>query len=217
MSKLKNINTIQKIIDGTSRWQTRTTVGFSDINSVQERNKERADGEVWEEKVGTMSYWWRIKDGIKTRYNVHPNLADQLADVRASLKSFWNCPKDSCTCINPKPIDEKFRIKVGMCEDCTITHETRLKLNGKFNEYARDKMKQNALAFFKQADEDVKAIKAELMSSISFVAEDGSVEKWSTDNQEALLNRIDADYLKFKNDIMIQIYGVENGIQAKAE
>jgi hypothetical protein len=206
MSKLQNIKTIQKMLDGTSRWQTRTTVGFSDVDSVKEKNKEREDGEIWEEKTGEhSSVWWRLENGIKVKYSVHPTMADEFRDVRLGLKKFWNCPKETCTCTAPKPIDEKLRKKTGMCEDCLISFETKLKIQGKFNQYAVEKMKNNALSFFKQADEDVEQIKSELGQGISFVNEQGDVEKWGTEGKTNLLERIDSEYNKFKESVLSQI------------
>lgn len=206
MSKLQNIKTIQKMLDGTSRWQTRTTVGFSDVNSVKEKNKDREEGEIWEEKTGEhSSIWWRIENGFKVRYTVHPETADYLQKVRQENKKFWNCPKETCTCINPKPIDEKLRKKTGMCEDCLISFETKLKIQGKFNQYAVEKMKNNALSFFKQADQDVEQIKNELGQEITFVNEQGDVEKWGTDGKTNLLERIDNEYNKFKESVLYQI------------
>lgn len=206
MSKLQNIKTIRKMLDGTSRWQTRTVVGFTDVESVKEKNKEREEGEIWEERTGEFSsVWWRIENGIRVKYAVHPSVADELRNARLGLKKFWNCPKETCTCTNPKPIDEKLRKKTGMCEDCLISFETKLKIQGKFNQYAVEKMKNNALSFFKQADEDVKQIKEELGSSITFVNEQGDVEKWGTEGKTNLLERIDGEYSKFKESVLNQI------------
>ena len=85
-----------------------------------------------------------------------------------------------------------------MCHDCLVTYETKLKMRGQFNEYALDKMKQNAESFFKQADVEVGLIK-ESLKEISFVNnEHGEVEKWEFDNSESLIEKIDNDYAQFK-------------------
>lgn len=210
------------MLDGTSKWHTRKSIGFSDIESVKEKNKERGDGEIWEEKTSEhSSVWWRMENGIKVKYSVHPTVADELREARLGLKKFSNCPKEICTCTNPTRIDEHFRKKTGMCEDCLISFETKLKIQGKFNEYALNRMKANAESFFKQADGDVEEIKKELGSTVSFIDENGEVEKWDVEGKSNLLNRIDTDYQKFKDTVLSKFNPEEkdpnSGIQTETE
>lgn len=214
MSKLQNIKTIQKMLDGTSRWQTRTTVGFSDIDAVKEKVKEREEGEIWEERTGEHSVcFWRMENGYKVKYSVHPSISDELRSARLGLKEFKNCPKEICTCTRPSRLDEKFRSKTGMCEECVISIETKLKIQGKFDQYALDKMKKNADSFFVQADQDVEHIKEELSKDLSFVNEQGDVENWKTEGRTNLLDRIDSEYSKFKEKVLTKFNstGVNSG------
>ena len=89
-----------------------------------------------------------------------------------------------------------------MCHDCLVSYETKLKMRGQFDEYALDKMKQNAESFFKQADVEVELIKDSL-KEISFVNnEHGEVEKWEFDDSEATMQRIDDHYNKFKKNTL---------------
>jgi hypothetical protein len=76
--------------------------------------------------------------------------------------------------------------------------ETRLKIQGKFDEYALDKMKANAESFFVQADKEFEVIK-EAMKDVSFVnSEHGDVEKWDNSNSDELIERVSDQYQKFK-------------------
>lgn len=199
MAKLQNIKAINQMLRGEHRTQTRKTIGFSDSETTAERNKKREIGEIWEEKDahGNIIYWEQ-KNGYKTKSSVHPDVKKELDKVNAYLSSFPNCQKEVCTCMNPTSLDKKFRRLMGMCEDCLVSMETKLKIQGKFNQYALDKMKSNAQSFFEQADKEVEIIK-ESLKNVSFVnSVEGDVEKWTTDNQEALIGRIDEDYNKFK-------------------
>lgn len=213
-TKLRNVETVRKITDGTSKWHTKTVMGFTDIDSVREKVKSREEGEIWEERISEHSKkWWRIENGIRVGYNVHPSIADQLRNVRLESKKFINCPKDICTCSNPRPIDEKFRLKTGMCEDCVITTETRLKIQGKFKDYAIEKMKNNAEAFFKQTDQEVEEMKRHLQSGINFVDGNGDVEEWRSDNPTNLLSKIDETYDHFKKSTIEKLSGESNASQ----
>lgn len=198
--KLKNVRAIEKMLDGSHRFQTRKTMGFSDTESTAEKNKTRKIGETWIEKnpITGIEYKWEQKDGYRVK--VQANLEEGAKRIRAYLASFPNCPKETCTCTNPKPIDHKFRKRTGMCEDCTISHETHLKLNGGFKEYALEKMRTNAEAFFRDADQEVQELKKAL-EKVEYVMEEGAVEKWEGGNVEELQKRIDEDYAKLKKEV----------------
>lgn len=201
MSKLKNIKAVNEMIAGNHRTQTRTTVGFSDTNSEMEKNKKREVGDIWEVKdIHGNSTWFEQKQGYRVKTSYHPSAGKSLQELRDWLKSFPNCPKEVCTCIKPTRLDEKFRRIMGMCEECLISMETSLKMKGQFNEYAINKMKQNAYAFFKQADAEVDILKKELMN-INFAGDENDtnpMENWSFQDPETFIKNIDEQYDSFK-------------------
>lgn len=199
MSKLQNIKALQQMMDGNHRTQTRKTFGFSDSKASDEKNKKREIGEIWEEKdLHGNTIWWEQKSGYRVKHHWNPTVANELKKVQEYLNSFPNCQKEVCTCKQPTHLDKKFRRLMGMCEDCLISMETSLKIQGKFDQYALDKMKANAEDFFKQADVEVKIITDQLQN-ISYVnSERGDVETWTTDNQEALVNNVNESYKQFK-------------------
>lgn len=193
------------MLQGDHRLQTKTTVGFSDVEFDKEKVKEREIGEIWEEvnAEGKVNCWWEQKDGYRIRYNVHPDVSERMDSIRAYLRSFPNCQKETCTCLKPTHLDEKFRRLMGMCEDCLVTMETRLKIQGKFNEYALKKMRDNANSFFEQADKEVEVLKRELQNITVVGDEHGDpVEKWGFQDPESFLNFIDENYKNFKEKIM---------------
>lgn len=202
MSKLQNVKAIKQMLDGNHRFQTRKTVGFSD---ARDTSKLREVGEIWEEKdFHGNSIWWEQRDGYRIKRGVHPDIANMMQDVRDHLNSFPNCQKETCTCIKPTTLDEKFRRMMGMCEDCLISMETKLKIQGKFNEYALQKMQSNAESFFKQADQEVEVLKREI-KNIHFAGDENDinpVEKWSFQDEESYLKMIDEKYQDFKDKTM---------------
>lgn len=199
-SKLQNIKALKQMLDGNHRLQSRKSIGFSDSSSTAERNKKREVGETWEEKElsGNIVYWTQHQ-GFRTKSNVSPEMSAHYDGIRQYLKSFPNCQKEGgCTCKSPSNLDQKFRRIVGMCHDCLLGFETKLKIQGKFNQYALDKMKANAEAFFKQADTEVEIIK-ESFKEVAFVnSEHGDVEKWEGLDSEKLIEKVDTDYKNFK-------------------
>lgn len=200
MSKLKNIKALNEMLSGNHRTQTRKTHGFSDTKYQTERSKVREVGEVWEEigADGKTICWWKQEQGYRVKYNVHPDISKSMDAVREYLRSFPNCQKETCTCTSPTNLDKKFRAIMGMCEDCTISMETRLKIEGKFNEYALNKMKANAEAFFKQSDVEVEILKSQFKNMGIVDSEFGDVEKWTLEDLDGMLEKIDNSYNDFK-------------------
>lgn len=199
MSKLQNIKALNQMLEGNHRLQTKKTIGFSDTHSESEKNKKREVGETWEEKdaSGNIIYWTQRK-GYRTKSNVSPEMSKFYEQIREEQYKFPNCQKEECTCKVPSNLDQKFRRIVGMCHDCLVSYETKLKIQGKFNEYALEKMKANAEAFFVQADKEFEVVK-KAMKDVSFVnSEHGDVEKWDNSNSEELIERINNHYQRFK-------------------
>lgn len=188
------------MLGGNHRTQTRKTHGFSDTKYQAERSKIREVGEVWEEvgADGKTICWWKQEQGYRVKYNVHPDISKSNSDFQEYLRSFPNCQKDACTCKSPTPLDIKFRSKMGMCEDCVMTMETRLKIQGKFDEYAKNKMRANAESFFRESDTEIEVLK-EQFKNIGYVnSEFGDVEKWTLEDMDGMLEKIDNSYNDFK-------------------
>lgn len=202
MSKLKNNKALQQMLEGQHRTQTKKTFGFSDAT---DKSKIREVGEVWEEKdIHGNSIWYEQKNGYRVSTNVHPDIAKEIQRIRDSLNSFPNCRKEVCSCTAPTNLDRKFQRLVGMCEECLISYETHLKITGQFNEYAMNKMKANAEAFFVHADKEVEIIK-DAVNDISFAGDENDVnpmEKWSFQDPEAFKAKIQEQYETFKQKTM---------------
>lgn len=210
MSKLKNIKALGEMLQGTHRLQTRKTFGFSD---AKDTSKIREVGEIWEETdINGNKIWWEQKQGYRVKYGVHPDIAQTLKEAHEYLQTFPNCQKETCTCKQPTRIDEKFRRMVGMCEDCLISFETNLKIKGQFNEYALEKMKNNAKSFFEQADKEFEVLKREV-ENINFAGDENDIdpiEKWSFQDPEAYKRFLDEKYNEFKTKTLEKFEIKEN-------
>jgi len=197
MGKLQNVKSIKQFLDGTHRFQTRKSFTFYDAEDVAEKNKTRTLGEVW--------YDIDPATNSRYRYEQHAGYISKVpanfVGVNASQPTFFNCPKDECTCNSPTRLDHKFRKKTGMCSECVIDIETRKKIDGSFTEYANKKMYDNAVAFFAEMDIQLEELKRSLTATgISFTNENGTVEQWEVENPELVLSTIEANYTEFKND-----------------
>jgi len=173
--KLQNVKAVQKMLDGTHAFQTKRTHGFSDAKQKAEKNKKREIGEIWEEKIGNTIYQIEQQDGFRVKKPKN-SIAEE---VRTYLNSYPNCKKDCCK-IKKGPVDEKMRVIHGMCLDCVVDMEHELKKQGKYEEYEQKKIRENAEAWLKRAEQDVEMLKEVYTQASSTVMNaDGMVEHWS--------------------------------------
>lgn len=196
MSKLKNVDAIKQMLDGDHKIQTKTTLGYTG----NAKHVKREIGEKWEEvdpKNGN-TYVWEQKDGYRIR---HGNL-DAVRELIKSMEMPETCP----TCSKPiiqSNLNKKMWNIHKKCSDCVIEMEAKLRYEGKFEEYAKNIMYNNAIAWFKDADKEVQIIKDELDKQfVEYVNADGRSEKWEQTDKEKWLQKIDEDYYKLKETII---------------
>jgi hypothetical protein len=206
--KLQNIKAIQKMLDGTHAFQTKKTIGFSDAKQKAEKNKRRAIGETWEEQIGNVTYLIEQQDGFRVKKPKN----SVAAEVRSYLNSFSNCPKESCTCITPNHVDKKMKTIHGMCLDCVVDMEHELKKQGKYDEYERKKMTENAMSWLKRAEQDVEMLKQVYTQASSTVMNaDGHLEHWSAKmTKEEFNEKIQKEFDKFKTKFLKNLDKKEN-------
>jgi len=69
----------------------------------------------------------------------------ELTDVMASVRMPWFCPK--CDKAMKKKLDDKFWRTQGHCFDCQVDFENKLRLEGKYDDWAINKAKDNQKAW----------------------------------------------------------------------
>jgi hypothetical protein len=190
--KIDSVEDVKKLLHGEHESQSKVQVGFVADKKEDEVNREigekwfDSDGNEWEQKKG-----YKVKLGKVWQQELHEY-----------LNSFPNCPKETCNCGIPKRLDDKMRKIHGMCFDCVIDMEHKIRLEGKWKEYEKTKMKENAMAWLKEAERDKNLIVDEL-SRLEFTNDFGDIEKWDTKvNKEELLKKIEDEFQTFKKDFI---------------
>ena len=190
--KIESLDDVKKLLAGEHDSQNKVTVGYTEED--KESNVSRKIGDKWFDSDG--NEWeqrnvYTIKLGKVWQQELHEY-----------LNSFPNCPKETCTCGIPKKLDQKMKRIHGMCFDCVIDMEHKIRLEGKWDEYEKIKVKQNALAWLKEAEKDKDMIASEL-SRMEFTNDFGDNEKWKTPlNKEELLGKIEKEFEEFRNNFI---------------
>jgi hypothetical protein len=186
-SKLRNIDAIKQMLNGNHKFQTKTTLGYTGKTT-----DKREVGDIWVDEDG---FEWEQKAGYRIKKG-------KLDGLREELKSFKHCRKETCTCIEPSRADEKMRTLHGMCLDCVIDMEHNLKLDGKYEAYEFDKMKQNALSWLRESEKEVEALKIAIFQAPEFVTVDGHINKWELQyDPEKMKNSIEDQFNQLKHKI----------------
>jgi hypothetical protein len=188
--KLKNIKAVKEMLEGNHKTQTKRTVSFDKKEVVK-----RTVGETWIDENGQQ---WEQKNGYKVKVG-------KLSKLREELKSFPNCRKEICSCINPGSADLKMKAYHGMCLDCVTDMEHDLKLNGEYETYEKKKLLNNAEAWLKQAEIEKEVLKTTIKAS--FINEDGSTEEWDGLSEDEMIAKIDEGFEKFKTNFIEKLKG----------
>ncbi len=153
----RDIQRIRNLVKGKSGARTISGVGKS--KSSTEFHEE---GDIWEEGGKT----WTIKDGIKE------NITKLDKFKKATIPLF--CPK--CKGIMDKQLDPHYYKSYGECVNCRAEFETKLKLEGKWEDYLKD-------TYNKEIDLLIEEYKNFYHTNLNestqgYVTEAGEVEKW---------------------------------------
>ena len=137
------------------------------------------------------------KSKEKEKGDIIPKMTEIMQDVRMPLF----CKE--CNKVMKKRLDDKMWRLYGHCFDCQIKIENKLRIEGKYEEWEKEKIKQNKIAFIKdqiQTIEEWKDMKApEWYNQVGVNYPEMEKEKWSVDTTHIKLMAEEAleEYNKF--------------------
>jgi hypothetical protein len=152
----KDVNRLRNLMQGKFGDKTSVGVGYSKPTEVH------SEGEIWFEDHRE----WTIENGIKQ------NITKLDKFKHLTIPLF--CP--SCDGIMNKQIDTDCFRAQRTCYKCYTEFETKLKIEGKWDEYQKDIHNKEIDNVIKEYTEYITSELEE--SNQSFVAENGDVEKW---------------------------------------
>lgn len=144
------------------------TKKYGDATGVQvgyeKQTEDHLEGDVWEEGGKT----WTIKDGIK-------QTVTKLDRIKKLTRIPLLCPK--CSQPTKNPLDKKMYPLHGMCFNCVVSMETQLKMEGKYEEYAKNMVTKNIITHIEEAEQFIEEF-AKSSIKETYVTEQGDVEEW---------------------------------------
>jgi hypothetical protein len=152
----KDIQRIRNLVKGKNGERITHGIGYTTEST------EHNEGDTWIENNRT----WTIKDGIKQNITK----LDKFKKVSTPLF----CP--SCKQVMDKQLDPHYYKSYGCCLDCRTEFETKLKIEGKWEDYIKETHNKE----INQLIEDYKVFYKERLedSNLGTVTESGEVETW---------------------------------------
>jgi len=125
----------------------------------------------------------RVMVGYDGKKEKSGDKISRLSDIMKEARMPWFCPK--CKKVMKKRLDNKFYMKLGHCFDCQITTENKLRIQGKYEEWEKNKIRENKISFLKdqiQAITEWKEMKSpEFYNNVGVDYPELEKEKWDVD------------------------------------
>jgi len=155
--KKHDVERLRNLIKGKSSSRTTQGVGYTKSSS-----EDHEEGDIWEENGRT----WTIKDGIKENITK----LDKFKKVTVPLF----CPK--CKNVMDKQLDANYFKSYGECLNCRTKFETKLKIEGKWEDYVINTHNSEIDLLIKEYKNFFKEKLAE--STKGYITEAGEIEQW---------------------------------------
>jgi hypothetical protein len=176
----KDVTRMRNLLTGKSGEKTQVLSGY------EKSEEDYAEGDVWEDIWGKT---WTIQNGIKRTVTKNSRLKE-LALLPMSCPSCGNLMK-----VND--LNKKMWAIHKECFDCTITRETRLKSEGKWEEYERSQMNKNVKTSLEEFES---AIDSWYNEKDTYITEAGDIEAWSGGDKFKIYQEIKDNLQKIKSE-----------------
>ena len=154
----RDVQRMRNLITGKSGDRTQVQAGY------ERKHQDYKEGDVWEEDGKK----WTIKNGVK-----------QSITKLDKFKHLISLPLTCPSCKKPMKSDDinkKMYSIHKMCLGCVVEMETKLKAEGKYEDYEKNILNSNKNASLEDFE---RALDAWLEEKDTFVSEQGDIENWS--------------------------------------
>lgn len=165
----RDVQRMRNLITGKSGDRTQVQAGY------EKKPTDYKEGDVWEADGKK----WTIKNGVK-----------QSITKLDKFKHLVNLPLTCPSCKKPMKVNElnkKMYSIHQMCLDCVVEMETKLKAEGKFEEYQKNIVNSNKNASLEDFE---RALESWLEEKDTFVSEQGDIENWSGGDKKAIYQEL---------------------------
>jgi len=167
--KKSDVQRMRNLITGKAGDRTQVLGGW------ESKKEDHKEGDVWEED----GKQWTIKSGIK-----------QSITKLDKFKHLVHLPLTCPNCHEPMKdhdLNKKMYSIHKMCLDCVVKMEDKVKLEGKWDDYAKNVINSNKNASLEEFEE---ALESWLQDKDTYVSEQGDIESWQGGDKTKLYQDI---------------------------
>lgn len=164
---------------------------FIQTGYVGNKLKPRAEGEVWKDNRGVT---WKQEKGYQVRVNKQADI------IRAALKE--KCKTCGQIIKWGTKVDKIFFNKTGMCSNCVIDYETKLRILNIYDEYEKYKLLSNHLGGLNEVKNQLNDALGAFTNGggdMEMICNsEGFIERWKTNDKDQIANDIREDLKKLE-------------------
>jgi ribosomal protein L37AE/L43A len=147
----------------------------------------------------------RVMVGYKGKEQDSGDQISRMTDLMQKARMPMFCP--NCDKIMKKKLDNKFWMMLGHCFDCQVKIENKLRIEGKYEEWEKEKIRENKISFLKDSIQKIEEFRnqksPEFYNQVGVNHPELEKEKWDIDTTQIKIMADEAleEYTKVLNEL----------------
>ena len=147
----------------------------------------------------------RIMVGYEGKEKEKGDIIPKMTEIMKGVRMPWFCPE--CDSVMKQKLDDKMWRLFGHCFDCQVKIENKLRIEGKYEEWAEEKIRQNKISFLKDSIQKINEFRnqkaPEFYNQVGVNYPELEKEKWDVDMTQvnAMADEALEEYTKVLNEL----------------
>ena len=125
----------------------------------------------------------RVMVGYEGKEKEKGDIIPKMTEIMKGVRMAWFCPE--CDSVMKQKLDDKMWRLFGHCFDCQVKIENKLRIEGKYEEWAEEKIRQNKISFLKDSIQKINEFRnqkaPEFYNQVGVNYPELEKEKWDVD------------------------------------
>ena len=147
----------------------------------------------------------RVMVGYEGKEKEKGDIIPKMTEIKKGVRMPWFCPE--CDSVMKQKLDDKMWRLFGHCFDCQVKIENKLRIEGKYEEWAEEKIRQNKISFLKDSIQKINEFRnqkaPEFYNQVGVNYPELEKEKWDVDMTQvnAMADEALEEYTKVLNEL----------------
>ena len=147
----------------------------------------------------------RVMVGYEGKEKEKGDIIPKMTEIMKGVRMPWFCPE--CDSVMKQKLDDKMWRLFGHCFDCQVKIENKLRIEGKYEEWAEEKIRQNKISFLKDSIQKINEFRnqkaPEFYNQVGVNYPELEKEKWDVDMTQvnAMADEALEKYTKVLNEL----------------